>query len=136
MSHVGFPTSFAQQRLWFLDQLEPGTAAYNLPRAFRIIGPLDPNVLHRAFQAMVQRHESLRTIFDSVDGQATQIVLPSLNIEIPVVDLSATPASEREKEALRIAGEEGKKPFDLTQGPLLRIVLVRLRPDQHILILV
>jgi amino acid adenylation domain-containing protein len=136
MTQTAFLTSFAQQRLWFLDQLEPGTAAYNLPRAFRITGPLDLPTLTRAVQEVVRRHESLRTVFDSVDGEARQIVLPELEVEIPLVDLSATPQQDREQAALRIASEEGRKSFDLTQGPLLRTVLVRLGPDQHLLILV
>jgi amino acid adenylation domain-containing protein len=136
MIQDAFPASFAQQRLWFLDQLETGTAAYNLARAFRIRGPLNLNVLTRAFQAVVQRHESLRTVFDSVDGQARQIILPAVDVHIPVVDLSGTAEAEREFEALQLASAEGKRPFDLTQGPLLRTLLVRLRADQHLLILV
>lgn len=136
MTLTAFPTSFAQQRLWFLDQLEPGTAAYNLPRAFRITGPLDLDALNRAFQAVLRRHEALRTVFESTEGQARQIVLDSIDVQIPVVDLSTTHAADPEREALRIAGEEGKKPFDLTQGPLLRTVLFRIKPDQHILFLV
>jgi amino acid adenylation domain-containing protein len=131
-----FPASFAQQRLWFLDQLEPETAAYNLPRAFRIIGHLKPDVLTRAIRAMVQRHESLRTIFDAVDGRPRQIVLGEIEVQVPLVDLSSTPEERREAAALQIASEEGKKPFDLTKGPLFRILLVRLKPDQHLLILV
>src|ERR1700736_2500445 len=135
MSRVAFPASFAQQRLWFLDQLEPGTAAYNLARAFRITGPLDVGVLTRAIEAVVQRHESLRSVFDSVDGETRQIVLSDLPVQIPVVDLTDFPEDGREPEALRIACEEGKKSFDLTQGPLLRTVLVRLGPDQYLLVL-
>jgi amino acid adenylation domain-containing protein len=136
MSQTAFPASFAQQRLWFLDQLEPGTAAYNLPRAFRIVGSLDVNSLARAFQIVVQRHECLRTVFGAMDGQARQIVLSELEVPLPVVDLSDTPEEERTQAALRIAGEEGKKPFDLTHGPLLRTVLLRLAPHEHILFLV
>jgi len=97
---------------------------------------LDIGVLTRAFQTIVQRHESLRTVFDSVDGEARQIVLSDVEVQIPVVDLADIPEPEREKQALRLASEEGKKPFDLTQGPLLRAVLVRLGPKQHLLILV
>ncbi|MGC1373346.1 MAG: amino acid adenylation domain-containing protein, partial [Candidatus Sulfotelmatobacter sp.] len=136
MSQTTLPASFAQQRLWFLDQLEPGTAAYNLPRAFRIVGSLDRDSLARAFRIVVQRHECLRTIFESVDGQARQIILPELEIPLPVVELSHLSEQERTQAALRIAGEEGKKPFDLTHGPLLRTVLLRLKPDEHILVLV
>ncbi|MGB7132073.1 MAG: amino acid adenylation domain-containing protein, partial [Candidatus Sulfotelmatobacter sp.] len=136
MSHAVFPASFAQQRLWFLDQLEPGTAAYNLPRAFRIVGSLDVDSLARAFHIVVQRHECLRTVFESVDGQARQIVLPELEVPLLVVDLSHVPEQERRQAALRIAGEEGKKPFDLTHGPLFRTLLLRLKADEHILVLV
>ena len=136
MSETAYPASFGQQRLWFLDQLEPGTAAYNISRAFRITGPLNIPILTRAFETMVQRHESLRTVFDSVDGEARQIVLSDAAVQIPVVDLTDIPEHERGKRGLRIASEEGKKTFDLTQGPLLRAVLVRLSPEQHLLILV
>src|SRR5580704_12155289 len=120
MTQAAFPASFAQQRLWFLDQLEPGTAAYNLPRAFRITGPLNVDILTRAFQIVIYRHASLRTVFDSVDGDARQIVLPKVDVIIPIVDLARFPENEREAEALRIASEEGKKPFDLKEGPLFR----------------
>src|SRR5580704_961570 len=136
MTQAAFPASFAQQRLWFLDQLEPGTAAYNLPRAFRITGPLNVEVLTRSFHIVIQRHASLRTVFDSVDGEARQIVLSDVDVNIPVVDLAAFSESERETEALRIASEEGKKPFDLTEAPLLRPMLVRLLPETHFLVLV
>src|ERR1700730_1456695 len=136
VSQTAYPASFGQQRLWFLDQLEPGTAAYNMARAFRITGPLDTRVLTRAFESIVRRHESLRTVFDSVDGEARQIVLSDVEVQIPVVDLTDIPQHDREKQALRIASEEGKKTFDLTQGPLLRAVLVRLGAKQHLLILV
>ena len=135
MSQSVFPASFAQQRLWFLDQLDPGTAAYNLPRAFRILGPLNVDHLARAFQIVIERHAALRTVFDSVEGEGRQIVLSEAEVEIPVVDLSEFPQSEREDEALRIAAEEGRKPFDLKEGPLIRPVLVRLEPERHFLVL-
>jgi amino acid adenylation domain-containing protein len=136
MTRSAFPASFAQQRLWFLDQLDAGTAAYNLPRAFQIVGPLDVDVLTRAFRTVVSRHAPLRTIFDWVDGEARQIVLSDLNVNIPVLDLSDLPQEEREAEALRIVCEEGKKPFNLSEGPLLRVRLLRLQPDRHTLVLV
>jgi amino acid adenylation domain-containing protein len=131
-----FPASFAQQRLWFLDQLEPDTAAYNLPRAFRIVGPLDREILKRALQALVQRHASLRTVFDSVNGECRQVVLPEGDASFSVTDLAHLRETEREAEALRLIGEEGKKPFDLSNGPLLRCLLVRLAEQNHILLLV
>jgi amino acid adenylation domain-containing protein len=136
MTQAVFPASFAQQRLWFLDQLDPGTAAYNLPRAFRITGPLNVDILTRAFQIVIRRHASLRTVFDSVEGDARQIVLPDVDVKIPIVDLAGFPQSERESEALRIAGEEGKKPFNLREGPLIRPNLIRLSPETHFLVLV
>ncbi|HEX4783488.1 MAG TPA: amino acid adenylation domain-containing protein [Candidatus Sulfotelmatobacter sp.] len=135
MSQSVFPASFAQQRLWFLDQLDPGTAAYNLPRAFRILGPLNVDNLTRAFQLVIERHAALRTVFDSVEGEGRQIVLSEPEVEIPVVDVESFPNSEREDEALRIAAEEGRKPFDLKEGPLIRPVLVRLEPEKHFLVL-
>src|SRR5580700_7170399 len=136
MTRSAFPASFAQERLWFLDQLDAGTAAYNLPRAFRIIGPLKADILTQAFETVTQRHAALRTVFDSVEGEARQIVLSHVDVKIPVIDLTGIPKSERESEALRIAGEEGKKPFDLNEGPLLRPILVHLDEELHLLILV
>ncbi|HWO37729.1 MAG TPA: amino acid adenylation domain-containing protein, partial [Candidatus Acidoferrum sp.] len=136
MSPRTFATSFAQRRLWFLDQLEPGTAAYNLPRAFRIIGPLDLEILRRALDTVVRRHASLRTMFESVHGEPRQLVLPDSNVDVPLIDLTNLPETERETEALRIVGEEGRKPFDLTAGPLLRTLVVRLGPERHIFLMV
>ena len=136
MTRSAFPASFAQERLWFLDQLDAGTAAYNIPRAFRISGPLQADVLTQAFETVTQRHAALRTVFDSVEGEARQIVLSNVDVKIPVIDLTGIPKSERESEALRIAGEEGKKPFDLNEGPLLRPILVHLDEELHLLILV
>jgi len=135
MSLAGLPASFAQDRLWFLDQLEPGTAAYNLVRAFRITGPLNVNALTSAIGAVIRRHESLRTIFESVDGEARQVVISDINVQVPILNLADLPESEREREALRIASEEGKKPFDLTRGPLLRTAVLQLSRDRYILVL-
>ena len=135
MGPMGLSASFAQQRLWFLDQLEPGTAAYNLVRAFRITGPLDVHGLTFAIRAVIRRHEALRTVFDSVEGEAQQIVLPDLDVSVPIVSVTHLPEAEREAEALRIASEEGKKPFDLTRGPLLRVLLVQLSREKYLLVL-
>ena len=97
MSPAGLPASFAQDRLWFLDQLEPGTAAYNLVRAFRITGPLNVNALTSAIGAVIERHESLRTIFESVDGEARQVVLSDVDVQVPILNLADLPESERER---------------------------------------
>ena len=136
MSRVAFPASFAQQRLWFLDRFEPGTAAYNLPYVFWIKGALQVDVLTRAFRAVAQRHDSLRTIFDSVDDEVRQVVLSDVDIKIPVIDLTEVPKGESESEALRLASEESKKPFDLSEGPLLRVVVFRLGPETYLLLVV
>ena len=136
MSQLSFPASFAQQRLWFLDQLEPGSAAYNLVRAFRITGPLDVPFLTRAVEIVASRHESLRTVFESVDGPVCQIVLSEANVKPQFIDLSAIPEHQREEESLRLASKEGKEPFDLTHGPLFRALLIRLSPSQHLLVMV
>ena len=130
------PASFAQQRLWFLDHLERDTAAYNLPRAFRIVGPLDIETLRSALRAVVQRHDSLRTVFDSVNGECWQVVVSEGEVSFSVINLTTLHETEREAEALRLVVEEGRKPFDLSQGPLLRCVLVRLANEEHILLLV
>src|SRR5947209_14500188 len=136
MPNATFVASFDQQRLWFLDQLERGTAAYNLPRAFSINGPFHTGVLQRALQIVALRHASLRTVFESLNGECRQVVLSDIQIECPVVDLSHFPEATRESEAVRVITEEGKRPFDLSTGPLFRCLVVRLGPEHHILLLV
>jgi len=137
MSKQVFPSSFGQQRLWFLNQVTPGTAAYNLARAFRLSGELKPSALEQALQATIARHESLRTVFLAEGDQVRQVVLPaSTTFELTLSDLSDLPAGEREKAALRIAGEEAGHPFDLSTGLLLRARLFRLDSKEHILLFV
>src|SRR5258708_33513381 len=97
MSAAGRTASFAHERFGFVDQLEPGTAAYNLVRAFRITGPLNVNALTSAIGAVVRRHESLRTIFESVDGEARQVVLSDVDVQVPILNLADFPESERER---------------------------------------
>ena len=129
-----FPASCAQQRLWFLDQLHPGSTAYNLPRAVRLQGPLEIAVLERALNEVVARHQSLRTTFASDGGMPVQVVAPALAIALPVEDLSAWPEGEREAALARTAAATASAPFDLAAGPLLRARLVRLGPDDHVFI--
>ena len=131
-----FPTSFSQQRLWFLDQFEPGTAAYNLPRVLRLTGRVDARSLAKALEAVVSRHESLRTVFTSTDGEPFQVVLPDIEVDVPIVDLRHVRLEEREETAFRMAGEEARQPFDLAAGPLLRAKLLQLGSEDHILVLV
>ncbi|CAN2534223.1 Linear+gramicidin+synthase+subunit+D [Methylocapsa aurea] len=115
------PLSFAQQRLWFLDQLQPGDAAYNIPAALRVIGDFDTLAFAFAVNEIVRRHDVLRTAFVLRDGAATQVIAPRLEIETPIIDLGALDEQMRETEALRLAAEEARRPFDLATGPLLRV---------------
>ncbi|NLG50391.1 MAG: non-ribosomal peptide synthetase, partial [Chloroflexi bacterium] len=130
-----FPASYAQQRLWFLDQFEPGSPFYNIPAAVRLSGRLDVAALERTFAEIVRRHETLRTTFDTVEGQPVQVIALEAPFSMPLTDLSHLPAEEREAEALRLAAEEARRPFDLTRGPLLRVQLLRLAEQEHIVLL-
>jgi amino acid adenylation domain-containing protein/non-ribosomal peptide synthase protein (TIGR01720 family) len=121
---IVFPTSFAQQRLWFLDQLEPGSTAYNLPLSLRLNGELNMAALEAAFNEIVQRHEALRTTFAVVDGQPVQLIAPEMAPGLRFIDLRKMP--EREQEAIRLAADESRLPFDLERGPLVRATLLRL----------
>ncbi|REG13822.1 AMP-binding enzyme, partial [Archangium gephyra] len=129
------PLSFAQQRLWFLDQLEPDSPLYNLPAAIRLEGTLDLAALRHGFQELVRRHESLRTTFRSEAGQPLQVIAPSVSFPLEVVDLSSLPSEQREAEALRLAQEDAQRPFNLSTGPLLRTHLLRLSESEHVLLL-
>jgi amino acid adenylation domain-containing protein len=128
-----FPVSFAQERLWFLDQLEPGSVAYNVPVGVRLQMALDVGALRVAVAGLIDRHESLRTRFGVVDGRPVQIVEPTLEIDIPVTDLSGSTGAEREAEAARLAAVEAQRPFDLAAGPLLRAGLLRLAATDWVL---
>ncbi|RYZ40222.1 MAG: amino acid adenylation domain-containing protein, partial [Myxococcaceae bacterium] len=130
------PLSFAQQRLWFLDQLQPGSDFYNLPAAVRLSGPLDVEALRRTFNELVRRHESLRTSFPVRDGQPAQAIAPATQAVLESEDFAALPAAEREAEAQRRAQQESQRPFDLAQGPLFRAKLLRLSATEHVLVLV
>ena len=130
-----FPASFAQRRLWFLDQLEPGSSLYNHQSALRLNGALSVDALKRTLKEIVARHEILRTTFATVDEQPVQIITPILGVPLPVIDLSGLPEVEREAEAQRLVREEAQRPFDLAQGPLLRTSLLRLGSEEHILLL-
>ncbi|RYZ43248.1 MAG: non-ribosomal peptide synthetase [Myxococcaceae bacterium] len=128
------PLSFAQQRLWFLDQLNPGDASYNIPTALRLKGRVDIEALRRAFEALVARHESLRTTFREHQGQATQHIHAPEAWTLPLIDLAALPEASRDEEAHRQAMEASRRPFDLEAGPLLRTALVRLTEEEHLLL--
>jgi amino acid adenylation domain-containing protein len=127
--------SFAQQRLWFLEQLQPGMIAYNLAQVLRLTGHLDESALERAINALVDRHEVLRTAFRVVGGTPVQIVVSKREITLPVVDLSHVPIANRDAEARSLALAEVHRRFDLTVDGLIRPVLYRFAPDEHVLCL-
>src|ERR1043165_1381058 len=127
--------SFAQQRLWFLNLLEPGSTAYNMPTGLRLLGNLDVAALERSFTEVVRRHEVLCTRIESVDGTPVQGVMPAEAADLPLVDLRAIADVERAAVVMRMAVEEGQRVFDLSQGRLLRHTLLRLGAEEHVLLL-
>jgi natural product biosynthesis luciferase-like monooxygenase protein/amino acid adenylation domain-containing protein len=129
------PLSFAQERLWFLAQLDRGSAAYNMPSALRLRGALDPAVLAAALHEVGQRHEALRTTFEADAGRPFQVIAPVARLPLEVADLTALPPSRREEEALRMAAEEAVRPFALDRGSLLRSRLLHLGEGEHVLLL-
>ena len=130
------PLSFAQERLWFLDQLQPGSAAYNVPAAARLLGALDAAALAAAAREVVRRHESLRTTFVARGGEPAQVIAPELPLAVPLVDLGALPEGAREPESRRLLSAEAQRPFDLQAGPLVRVSLVRLGEREHVALVV
>lgn len=129
------PLSFAQQRLWFLDQLETGNPAYNIAIGVQFQGELSIPLLERIINQIIRRHDVLRTTFCTIEGQPTQVTADSLTLTLTVTDLRLLPKTERETEAQRIATQEIQKPFNLQQGALLRATLIQLAPQEHRLLL-
>jgi hypothetical protein len=130
-----FPSSFAQQRLWFFEQLHPGSAVYHLSTVLPFDGPLDRQALEDSLADLLDRHEALRTTFAAVDGVPVQVIAPSLRIDLPLVDVSQPPADSLARARAHHAAAL-TAPFDLVHGPLLRASLVRLVSDYHWLVLV
>nr|MCU0490009.1 condensation domain-containing protein [Chloroflexaceae bacterium] len=130
-----WPLSFAQQRMWFLNQLEAGSPMYNIAAALRLSGPLHVAALEQALSAIVERHEVLRASFGTVKGHPVQQIAPAAALSLPVADLTGLPPEEREAEAMGRATAEAQRPFDLTSGPLLRAELLRLAETDHMLLL-
>ena len=128
------PLSFSQQRLWFLDQLDPGNPAYNIHAAVRLMGEVDIDLLKRSLEAVIERHEILRTTFPASDGLPFQLVSPRVPLELPITDLEPYATEEREEQALSLIVAESQRPFDLAAGPLLRTRLLRVSERDHILI--
>lgn len=130
-----FPLSFAQQRLWFFEQMEAGTATYNVALALRMSGVLDLAAFRRSFQAIVDRHESLRTHVEQVDGRPVQVPHAALTLDIPLLDWSHLDRARQEHDLPELAATERFTPFDLARPPLLRVRLVKLAEREHILML-
>jgi|APSaa5957512535_1039671.scaffolds.fasta_scaffold00708_2 amino acid adenylation domain-containing protein len=129
------PLSFAQQRLWFLDQLEGPNAAYNIPVALKIIGKLNVPILEQSLNKIIQRHESLRTTFATKGEMPVQLISPELLLKIEILDLQSVPDSGLHEEMNRLIDEDDLRPFDLSNGPLIRVKLLKLRPEEHVFLL-
>ncbi|HYG62776.1 MAG TPA: amino acid adenylation domain-containing protein, partial [Thermoanaerobaculia bacterium] len=131
----GLPLSFAQQRLWFIDQLEPDSAVYNTPFFLKLTGELDVSALAAAFAGAVERHEVLRTTFAAAEeGSAFQVIGPPFAPDLPVIDVGGLSPRTRDAEARRLAALEAGRPFNLRRGPVLRTSLLRLSPGEHVLL--
>ncbi|MDR6889216.1 MULTISPECIES: non-ribosomal peptide synthetase [Variovorax] len=136
-ARVACAPSYAQMRQWFLWQLEPGSSAYHISGALRLAGTLDRDALQASFDALVERHESLRTVFRAnAEGLVEQVVQQRAGLEIPLIDLAALPAGERDKRADDEARRIVEAPFDLTADQLLRVALIRLHDEEHLLVVV
>ncbi|MEA2904733.1 MAG: hypothetical protein QOI12_2120, partial [Alphaproteobacteria bacterium] len=129
------PLSYAQQRLWFLEQMVEGNPFYNETSAIRLLFPVDAAVLQRSLNEIVRRHEALRTSFEAPEGEPVQRVHQALHLDLPVIDLSHAPPAERERAALEQASEQARRPFDLASGPLLRVMLLKLDVHDQIFVL-
>ncbi|MBW4564792.1 MAG: amino acid adenylation domain-containing protein [Mojavia pulchra JT2-VF2] len=127
------PLSYAQQRLWYLDQMQPNNTAYNICNGVRVIGSLNIPALEQSLDEIIRRHEILRTNFISERGQPIQVIAPSLNLKLSIIDLSKLLDAEREQTAHNLAIQEAEKPFNLDTEPLLRITLLRLSETEYVL---
>ncbi|MEO0852485.1 MAG: condensation domain-containing protein, partial [Cyanobacteria bacterium J06648_11] len=127
--------SFAQQRLWFLNQLETDSPFYNIPMGLRMKGRLDVEALRRSFAEIVRRQDILRTTFFSDRGQPLQVIHESMPLAVPLIDLQELPASDRQVEVERLTAADIRQPYDLERGPLLRATLLRSAPEEHTLLL-
>ena len=128
------PLSYSQKRVWFFDQLVPGSPSYNIAGAVNVTGPLDVAVLEKTLNEIVRRHETLRTTFVAVDAQPYQVITPDLSLHLRRHDLTRLPRGEQRREADRLAAAQARAPFDLEQGPLVRAGLVVLGEQEHVLL--
>ena len=133
---ASFPLSYAQQRLWFVDQLVPDSSIYTVPLALRLTGKLDGEALEQSVNEVIRRHQILRTFFKVEGAQPVQKVTPALQIHLTRVDLQALPEAEQEVRVHEIAAQEAQRAFDLAQCPLLRASLLRLSEEKHVLLVI
>jgi amino acid adenylation domain-containing protein len=129
------PVSDSQSRIWFMDRLAPEASAYNITAAIRFAGEMDRPALRRSLDRLVERHEALRTTIEDRDGEPVQVIAPALQLELPEINLRATPAELRLDKARQMLRDEGRRPFDLSRGPLVRVLLLELDDRDHILLL-
>src|SRR5712692_7606840 len=132
----GLPLSAVQQRIWFLNQAAPDDPSYNIPFSWHVLGDIDVRALEHSFNAIIERHEILRTVFTEEGGVPAQVISPYCPLVVPVLDLEALPEPEREQVAFQHMTHEFRRPFDLAQGPLLRSMLLRMAGHEHILLIV
>ncbi|KAF0237101.1 MAG: amino acid adenylation protein, partial [bacterium] len=131
-----FPLSFAQQRLWFLDKLEPMNSAYNISTGFLLEGKLNVEYLEQSINEVIKRHESLRTSFETISGQPKQIIKEARNLSLTKVNLGQTPLNQQQEEIAAIALKDAKEPFELSEWPLLKVKLLYFSENKHVLLLV
>ena len=127
--------SFAQERLWYLEQLDPGTSVYNFPLAFRLEGPVDAESLDRAFKEVINRHEMLRTTFSTVEGKPVQVIADKVRVSLPLLDFTSLSETELETDVKHQVSENAQTPFDLSKGPLVRAKLLRVKEASHVLLM-
>jgi acyl-CoA synthetase (AMP-forming)/AMP-acid ligase II/aryl carrier-like protein len=128
------PASISQEQIWVIDQLLPGMPFFNIPYALRLTGVCDGAILQQSCDEIIRRHEALRTTFAPVDGRLVQIIAPTLSIPLTATNLRTLPGGERESEAQRLVEEEARQPFSLAQGPLLRLRLLQMDEQEHLLL--
>jgi len=128
------PLSFAQQRLWFLDQLQPNSPFYNIPAALRAIGKLNLPALQQSLHQVIRRHETLRTSFQVTQGKPFQVIHDQAEVTISVIDLTQMSEADQELKVMQLASEEAIRPFDLSSGSLMRVSLIRLQPEHHVIL--
>jgi amino acid adenylation domain-containing protein len=129
-----FPLSYVQKRIWFLSQIEPSNT-YNMSVPLWLSGKININILEQSLNAIIERHEILRTNFDTIQGQPYQVIKPAFNISLPIIDLTNIPFTERETQALKITVAEAEKPFNLSEDRLIRLQLIKLEEEENILVI-